>query len=77
MLPPENYSISKLSQETCISKLTLSTWKTKAISGTVSKKQVRSSKGLPPREKFLAIMESYTMPEIGLSKYCRENEYYI
>lgn len=77
MLPPENYSISKLSQETGISKSTLSTWKTKAISGTVSKKQGRPPKGLSPREKFLAVMESYTMPEIELSKYCRENGYYV
>jgi transposase len=38
MLPPENYSVSKLAKETGISKSTLATWKTKALSVGLSKK---------------------------------------
>lgn len=77
MLPPENYSVSKLSKETGISKSTLATWKTKALSGAISKKQGRPSKRLSTREKFLIVMETYIMTEFELSKYCRENGYYL
>ena len=77
MLPPENYSVSKLAKETGISKSTLATWKTKALSGGLSKKQGRPSKKLATREKFLVVMDTYTMSEIELAKYCRQNGYYV
>jgi transposase-like protein len=77
MLPLENYSISKLSEETGISKSTLSIWKTKSLSGTAHKKQGRPSKRLSPGEKFLVAMETYTMSELEISKYCRENGFYV
>jgi len=51
MLPPENYSVSRLSEETGIRKSTLSTWKTKAISGTVSKKTKQTLKRIIPKRK--------------------------
>lgn len=66
MLPPENYSASKLSKETGISKSTLATWKTKALSGAISKKQDRPAKRLSTREKFLIVMETYIMTEFEL-----------
>ena len=77
MLPPENYSVSKLAKETGISKSTLATWKTKALSVGLIKKQGRPSKRLATREKFLVVMDTYTMSEIELAKYCRQNGYYV
>ncbi len=73
LLPPENYSITKLSNETGISKSTLATWKSKALNG----KSTKHSDKLTQHQKFLVVMETYTLSEIELSKYCRTNGYYI
>ncbi|MBC2582277.1 transposase [Clostridium sp. DJ247] len=73
MLPPENCSPSELAQETGISKSTLATWKSKAI----GRNTVRSNSTVSSKEKFLIVMETYTMSEIELSKYCREKGLYV
>ena len=78
MLPPENYSITKLSNETGISTTTLSTWKRRAKrigSGAFSKQPYE--KNVTGREKFIIVMETYTMSEIQLSEYCRVKGIYV
>lgn len=77
MLPPENCSIKELSNETGISKSTLSTWKVKALKGEATRECGRPKSTLSSREKFMIVMETYTLSEIELSKYCRENGYYV
>ena len=73
MLPPEKISVTKLSIETGISQSTLSTWKSVANRGSGSNhKRNKSSK-----DKFMVVMETYTLSEIELSKYCRENGLYV
>lgn len=73
MLPPEQISPTNLSVETGISKSTLATWKATATRGLISKpKRNKSSK-----DKFMVVMETYTLSEIELSKYCRENGLYV
>jgi transposase len=67
LLPPENCSPSALSSETGISKSTLATWKSKAERGNTYDKRTLSS-----REKFIMVLETYTMSEAELSRYCRE-----
>lgn len=67
LLPPENCSPSDLSSETGISKSTLATWKAKAVRGNTYDKRTLSS-----REKFILVLETYTMSEAELSRYCRE-----
>lgn len=74
VLPPNNESLSKVSKETGITKSTISTWKTKALEKRTIGKDKRTVKS---NEKFKVVMEIYTMNEIELSKYCRENGYYI
>ena len=76
MLPPESISPSKLSVETGISKSTLATWKTKATVSQI-KGTNTSNKTISSREKFLIVMETYTMSESDLGKYCRENGLYV
>lgn len=76
MLPPENCSPSQLSIETGISKSTLSTWKTKALKGEVTRNQGRPKNILSSQEKFMIVMQTYTLSEIELSKYCREKGLY-
>lgn len=76
MLPPESISPSKLSLETGISKSTLNTWKTK-VSVSNIKGSYTSNKAISSREKFLVVMETYTMSESDQGKYCRENGLYV
>lgn len=76
MLPPENYSPTKLSRDTGISVSTLSTWKAKAVSSQGKFKQ-QGGKFPSSKEKFLIVMETYNFSEIELSKYCRENGLYV
>jgi len=71
LFPPENCTLANLTLETGISKSTLSTWKTKALSGKIVKRGNLSS-----REKFIKILETYTMSEAELSRYCREKGIY-
>lgn len=77
MLPPEKCSPSELALETGISKSTLATWKSKALArGNTETKEI-SSDSLSSREKFLIVMETYTMSEVELSRYCREKGLFV
>jgi len=73
MFPPENISLGALANETGISKSTLSTWKKKVeeIKGNIKPKR-----NLTPNDKFLIVMETYSLSEIELSRYCREKGIY-
>lgn len=73
MLPPESISPTNLSIETGISQSTLATWKSKATSKSIS----RAKRSLSSKEKFMIVMDTYTLSEIELSKYCREKGLYI
>lgn len=77
MLPPENCSAGVLSEETGISKSTLSTWKTKALKGIELKSPGRPPITISSREKFMIVMETYTFSEIELATYCRERGLYM
>ncbi|WP_392486141.1 hypothetical protein ACER0A_010915 [Haloimpatiens sp. FM7315] len=76
MLPPENCTLTKLSRETGIRKGSLSTWKSKAMHG-VTKDRRKSENKITSKEKFHTVMETYTMSEAELSRYCREKGYYV
>lgn len=76
MLPPESISISNLSLETGISRSTLATWKTKAMGSQIEDNNT-SNKKISSREKFLIVMETYTMSENDLARYCRKNGLYV
>lgn len=73
LFPPESISLGVLSNETGISKSTLATWKKKAeeVRGNIKPKRK-----LTPNEKFLIVMETYSLTEIELSRYCREKGLY-
>lgn len=78
LLPPENKTPLQLSQESGISKTTLHEWK-KRYEVELGEKttQTTSSKKYNSREKFLAVMETYTMTELQLSQYCRSKGIYV
>lgn len=77
MLPPENCSARSLSNETGISQSTLATWKSKALKGATTKDVGRPKNTISSREKFMIVMETYTLSEVELSKYCRQNGIYV
>lgn len=43
----------------------------KAISGEIKNKLGRPRSGMSSHEKFLIVMETYTLSEIELAMYCR------
>ena len=69
MLPPNNVGVPELVLETGIPKDTLYTWRSKARKGKIPK---QSTKGqLNSEEKFNAVLETATMNEMKIAKYCR------
>ena len=73
LFPPESISLGALSNETGISKSTLSTWKKKEEE---SKGNIKPKRNLSPNDKFLIVMETYNLTEIELTMYCREKGLY-
>ena len=59
-----------------VGKSTLATWKSKATGGWASKIK-KSTRNMSSKEKFLIVLETYTLSETKLSKYCRENGLYV
>lgn len=76
LFPPENISLGELSKESGICKSTLATWKQKFISEHNSEKY-SNHKILGVKNKFLVVIETYTLSEAELSKYCRSKGLYV
>jgi|LSQX01.1.fsa_nt_gb transposase len=78
LLPPNNMSIPELSAQTGIPQTTLYGWRTRAlkkINNTNSRKA--NKKIMTSSDKFHIVMETYTLSEYDLGKYCRENGLYV
>lgn len=73
MLPPNNESIARISEETQVSVATLNKWRKKAReSGQSAPAGTKESNRWSSQDKFLIVMETSSMNEVELSKYCRE-----
>lgn len=70
MLPPNNVGVPELVLETGIPKDTLYTWRSKARKGKVPKQSTKHGQ-LNSEEKFNAVLETATLNEIEITKYCR------
>ena len=78
MLPPENISIPKLSQETGVNVTTLYKWRKELRgSGQAAPGNEDLSDQWSSRDKFLIVYETYTMNETELAQYCREKGLYV
>lgn len=75
MLPPTNEPVSKVSKETNISISTLHKWKKEHLE---SGEQITSngSNRWSSQEKFMVVIETASMNEAELSKYCRTKGIY-
>jgi transposase len=77
LLPPNNTPVPLLSAETGIPKTTLSNWKEKALRTMSTPATLKlNKKTMTSNDKFLVVMETYTMSEHELSEYCRKGGLY-
>ena len=77
MMPPNNEPISKLSSETGITEATLYKWRKDArIAGNATPGDGQGSEQWSSEDKFLVVMETYTMNEVELAEYCRKKGLY-
>lgn len=78
MLPPNNESIAKISEETKISVATLNKWRKKVReSGRPAPTSSKDSERWSSQDKFLIVIETSSMNETELSKYCREKGLFV
>lgn len=75
MLPPNNEPVSKISKETNISIATLHKWKKKHIESGEPTKSSDTDRW-SSQEKFMVVIETASMNEAELSRYCREKGIY-
>src|SRR5699024_2599479 len=77
MMPPNNESVSSLCEEFGISDATLYNWRKEArAAGYASPGNDQSSDKWSSEDKFLVVLETYTMNEDELATYCREKGLY-
>lgn len=76
MLPPNNFSVPELAQETGIPKDTLYSWRTKARKGKTT--VISNIHGdLSSEEKFDIVLETASLNETELSEYCRRKGLFL
>jgi transposase len=77
MMPPNNEPISKLSEVTGITEATLYKWRKDArIAGNATPGDGQGSEQWSSEDKFLVVMETYTMNEAEMAEYCRKKGLY-
>lgn len=78
LLPPNNMSLTDLSNESGIPKTTLNGWKIRAMKKMNNIKNINfNKKTMTSGDKFHIIMETYTLSEYDLAQYCRKNGLYV
>jgi transposase len=77
MMPPNNESVSQLSEELEITEPTLYKWRKEArLAGNPTPGIGRGSEQWSSEDKFLVVMETYAMNESELAEYCRKKGLY-
>lgn len=77
MMPPNNESVSSLSKELGVFEQSLYKWRQKARSeGKATPGSGQSSDRWNSEDKFLIVLETYTMNQVELSEYCRKKGLY-
>ena len=77
MMPPNNESVSQISEELGITEPTLYKWRKEArLAGNPTPGDGQSSEQWSSEDKFLVVMETYAMNAAELSEYCRKKGLY-
>jgi transposase-like protein len=78
MMPPQNRSVSELSEETGITAATLYAWRKQArAAGVVVPGDGKQSSEWSSPDKFRIVLESASLSEVELSEYCRRKGLYV
>jgi transposase-like protein len=77
MMPPENKSVTQISQEEGIPPNTLYNWRNKARqNGKLLPDGEKNPEGWSTQNKFAAVIETSSMNEAELAEYCRKRGIY-
>lgn len=77
MMPPNNESVAQLSKNEGITEVTLYKWRKEArTAGVATPGNGQTSDKWNSQDKFLIVMETYTMNELELAEYCRKKGLY-
>jgi|SRR5690625_879535 len=77
MMPPNNESVAQIAKEEGISDATLYNWRKKAReAGVAIPGNGQTSDKWSSQDKFLVVMETFTMNEMELAEYCRKKGLY-
>lgn len=77
MMPPNNESVSQISEEVGITEPTLYKWRKEArLAGNPTPGIGQGSEQWSSEDKFLVVMETYAMNETELAEYCRKKGLY-
>lgn len=77
MMPPKNESVRRLSEESGISDATLYNWRKEArAAGNPSPGNDQTANKWSSEDKFLVVLETYSMNEDELAEYCRQKGLY-
>jgi transposase len=77
MMPPNNESISQICEETGITEATLYKWRKEArAGGKATPGDGQGSEQWNSEDKFLIVMETYSMNGAELAEYCRKKGLY-
>jgi len=77
MMPPHNESVGQISEELGITEPTLYKWRKEArLAGNPTPGGGQGSERWSSEDKFLVVMETYSMNESELAEYCRKKGLY-
>jgi transposase-like protein len=77
MMPPHNEGVAPIAKEEGISEVTLYKWRKEARTvGKVTPGNGQTSDKWSSQDKFLVVMETFTMNELELGAYCRKKGLY-
>ncbi|WP_335869077.1 transposase [Bacillus sp. 2205SS5-2] len=77
MMPPNNEAISRFSEEVGITEATLYKWRKEArANGNATPGDGKGSEQWKSEDKFLIVMETYSMNQAELAEYCRKKGLY-
>jgi transposase len=77
MMPPSNEAISRISEEIGITEATLYKWrKDGRTAGNATPGDGQGSEQWKSEDKFLVVMETYSMNQAELAEYCRKKGLY-
>src|SRR5690625_6188270 len=71
MLPPNNGVVSEIAKETGVSEATLYKWRSQAKANGYAAPSNKKAEQWSTKDKFSIVMETATLSEIELAKYCR------